>query len=585
MPTAKLGPPGLIDIETKFMEKDLVKRVPGTKWDKERLVWVATLTWATCQALRGVFGQHLEVAEDLAAWARAEYASRVHPCLTLREMNDFNGQGLINEAYTQIFPRWDDLFPFQQVTVCFMLTAGSALNATQMRLGKTIETIATMALQGQQALPGLVVAPNTMKQVWKKAFTEWAPWLRVEVVTGGLAQRRKTIDRIGEDLDVVIVGWEALRTMSRLAPYGSIALADKEKEPGPLNREWGMVVCDEAHRMKDPKSKQTRAAWAVGQTARFRMPLTGTPAANHLGDLWSLMHFVDPNEWPRRTQFIDRYCQTIPNVFGGLQIAGLNPQTEREFRLIFEPRAIRHLRAVVLPQLPEEVRQIRTVQMGTKQRKAYDSIKTRMVAELEDQTLVVTNPLAKLTRLQQFSAAHGELVNDELVLTEPSCKIDALEELAEELAGTPAIVFAESRQLIQLGERRLAKLGVPFVSIHGEVPNEQRFQNVERFQQGDIPFCLMTLGAGGEGLTLTAASVVIFLQRSGSLVKNLQAQDRILGPGQLAEKVFIIDVVTEESVEEHLHMVTYGKAERLEEVVRDRDALLRVIRGGPHEDA
>lgn len=570
MPRAELNVElARIDIESSFMEKDLVKGIPGSRWDAEVKMWHAPLSWGTCQALRGTFNERLEVGPHLAEWAWADRSARVDPCLQLRVTED-PGDGVFTAP---------GLFAFQEAGVRFFGYSNRSLCGDEMGLGKSVMGACWLRAMGVAALPALIVCPNTMRRVWARELATWASSLRVVVLSGSTPKRTKTLADPGS-WDVVITNWESLRNLSRLAPYGSISLSDKEKQNGPLNEvAWQTVIADEAHRSKDPKAKQTRGLWAVASKAVHRLALTGTPIANHPADLWSLMHFIAPEDWPGKSRFVDRYCLAAPNAFGGLEISGLNPRTESEFRAILEPRFIRRTKAAVLPQLPAKTYQIRTVEMAPKQAKAYEQMRSTMLAELESgEVISATNPLARLTRLQQFACAYATVTPDGVRLTEPSCKVDALEELVDELAGTPAAVFAESRQLIELCERRLAKLGVHFVSIRGGIGEQEREDNITRFQQGDVPICLVTLGAGGEGVTLTAAPYAIFLQRSWSLVKNVQGEDRVHRIGQTA-RVQVIDLVTEGTVEEHLQLVVKGKAERLEEVVRDRALLLRIFAG------
>ncbi|MGH9200745.1 MAG: C-terminal helicase domain-containing protein, partial [Vicinamibacterales bacterium] len=161
--------------------------------------------------------------------------------------------------------------------------------------------------------------------------------------------------------------------------------------------------------------------------------------------------------------------------------------------------------------------------------------------------------------------------------TEPSCKIDALLELIEELGGAQATVFAESKQLIDLAAKRLDKQKVTYTLLTGDVPESKRNDNVKRFQAGDVQLFLATLGAGSESITLNAAAVSIFLQRSWSLVKNLQGEDRVQGIGQAADHVEVIDVVARNTLEEARLRVIGQKEARLHEITRDPKMLYRLL--------
>jgi SNF2 family DNA or RNA helicase len=267
--------------------------------------------------------------------------------------------------------------------------------------------------------------------------------------------------------------------------------------------------------------------------------------------------------------------------------AGVKSEHAEELFRILDPRFIRRLKKSVLPQLPEKIYTTRYVRMETpgggmsKQGVAYESMRKEMLAELDGGILMASDPLAKAIRLTQFASACGAIVDGNLVLTEPSCKVDALEEILLELGDEKAVVFAESRQLIELAHARLVKLsgvksgpffGLKFGIITGRVPEQDRSEYVRQFQGGGLKAILLTLGAGGEGLTLTTASTVIFLQRSWNSVQNTQAEDRVHRIGQ-DSSVTIIDVVTEGTIEERIRAGLRGKAAMAEEICRDEERM------------
>ena len=594
--TIELAPNGArINVTSGYRDKDAVKLVPGTRWDADERIWHAPLSWAACKQFRGVFGDRLHVGEALAGWAWNEFRNRVERVEQLKQLED------VDTAVDQ------DLWPPQRVGVEFLTIVGQGLLGDEMGTGKTVQVLRALRRLGPGARPVLVVCPNTVKRTWLELGRQWAPELKVHVVQGGAVQRRKQIQAfLDEDGDVLVVNWESLRLHSRLAPYGSVRLkkcgeCDKregdaeltvarcEVHPKELNEiEWGTIVADEAHHAKDPKAKQTRALWAVAhQQDAYRYALTGTPIANHPGDLWALLHFLRPEEWPRKTAYVDRYALATWNPFGGLDIAGLKPETRDEFYSIFDSRFLRRPLDQVMPHLPPVVAESRYVELVPKQRKAYKQMLEQQIAILEggdgdgaDGAVIATNPLAVLTRLIQFASAYAELDEDgHAVLSEPSCKLDALEEIADDL-NEPMVVFAESRQLLQLAEQRWAKKGRSYVSVHGQVEPATRAYNVQLFQDGQVSACFVTLGAGGEGLDglQHGARVEVWLQRSFSLLKNKQGEGRLRRGGQAADSLLRIEVVSEDTVEEHQRALLAAKDERFEEIVRDRDVLLNLLK-------
>jgi len=206
-------------------------------------------------------------------------------------------------------------------------------------------------------------------------------------------------------------------------------------------------------------------------------------------------------------------------------------------------------------------------------------MRDEMLAELDNgEQTYVTNSLSKLTRLRQFASAYAHINEDgDLKLTAPSCKVEAMIEIAEELGGKPAVVFAESKQLIVLAGAALTKHGYEVGYVTGDVTDDERAGFVTAFQRGELQFLLVTLGAGGEGLTLDRADVVIFLQRSFSMAKNRQAEDRIVGqtsgPG-----LEVIDIVARDTIEARVQEVLGDKERISEEILRDRSTFERLLK-------
>jgi SNF2 family DNA or RNA helicase len=561
-----------IVLHHEFREKERIDLIPGVRWANKEKLWKLPLSWAGCCQLRGVFGDELHVGPELDAWARNEIATRILPCMELRTAED---------APALAGGLFGNLLPFQRAGVAFMATAGSALNADEMGLGKTVQGIGVLEALGDSAYPALVVCPNSMKLPWQEeygkngeligGFKKWAPGRRTSVVTGSLAKRREAIARVAAgEADVAIINWEGLKSFSALAYFYGIALTDKEKEEKELNAiPWKTIIADEVHRAKDPHTMQTRALWYIGDRAEHCYALSGTPADEALENTWAIMRFLAPAEYPASGKFFNRYGQKSFDVFGYEKIVGLLGETSQELFSFLDPRMIRRTKKAVLSQLPEKVYTTREVEVTGKQRTAYDSLRKEMLAELDSGTLIALDPLSKLTRLLQFASAHGDIDADgNLILTEPSCKVEALEEVVQELGGEQAVVFAESRQLIEIAHAKLVKLGYSVGMVTGMVSEMDRADNVRRFQAGELKLLLVTLGAGGEGLTLTAAQTAIFLQRSWSSIKNLQAEDRVHRIGQEGS-VTIVDIVAVDTVEQGVQAVREAKAEKLEEILRD----------------
>jgi SNF2 family DNA or RNA helicase len=289
-----------------------------------------------------------------------------------------------------------------------------------------------------------------------------------------------------------------------------------------------------------------------------------------------LLHFIAPDEWPSRVKYLDRYADIQWNQWGGMDVHGLKPANAEEFHSLVDLRLLRRTKDLVLPWLPEKVYERRDVEMHPKQARAYKSFKERMVAELDGGTGMALSQLTLATRLTQMASAFGEINEDgDLRLCAPSSKIDELVELLAEMGEEPLVVFAQSRQLIGLAATRLEREGISYSQIVGGQSEDERTKGEQDFTEGRVRVILLTMGAGAEALSLTRASTVCFLQRSWSLVQNLQAENRNHRPGQ-ENKVVIVDLVTPGTIEEAQQEAIRAKGERLEEIVQDRRLLLDI---------
>ena len=578
-------------LTTDWRYKELCKSLPGASWSPKDQVWRAPLSWTTCLALRSTFRDGLTIGPNLTEWATNELNTRITPSNALRELESADGD--------------EDLFPHQRAGVQFLKTARRALLADEPGLGKTAQAIrALKALQesGEDVFPALIVCPNTLKKNWAREFARWWPGgVKTQVIKGSSAQRKKQFD---SDADVYIINWESLRSHSRLSGYGSIALVHCkacgglneavtetrcEVHPRELNAiDFKAVVADEIHRSKDPKSKQSRALWSATGDAEIRFALTGTPIANNVVDLWSILHWLSPKDWPSKTKWIDRMIDIMLNAFGGMMVIGVKPMMQDEFYKSVNPVMRRMLKKVVLPHLPPVINERRDVEMSPKQRKAYEQMRDTMIAELESgDALTAPSILTQTTRLLQFASSYADMVVDEssgelkTVLTEPSCKVDSLmDDISNGDFGDDSVaVCAVSRQLIEILSAAMTKAKIPHGLITGAQNEDERQKAVDDFQEGRIKWILFTAQAGGVGITLTAARRLVMLQRPWSLVDHKQALDRVHRIGsEIHDSIFIMDYVTEGTIEERVLQVLETKSDNFEQIVRDKDQLMKLLK-------
>lgn len=592
---------GEIRVKTHWTEKDLAAAVPGLNHSSKLEAWHGPLSWATCIILSQIFNGRLELGPSLLWWGN-ETKRWVDAAMYWRDRTD--SADLCTPDSDDPFCR---LYSYQRTGVNFLgLIPDGALLADEMGCGKTPQVLTALNSPHVQTLPALVICPNSVKGQWAEEAAIWCPNAHPYVIGGGAVGRRKQLDAARDDPNaLIIINFEAVKLHSRLAPYGSVRLircvecggpdekvtsARCHKHPKELNEiPFLTVVVDEAHRMKEPSSQQTRACWAVmhQETVTKRWALTGTPIANHVGDLWSIMHGVARNDFPTKTEFIERFALLAWNSSAGLDIVGVNPDRRSEFDTIVKPRTRRMLKSIVLPHLPSKIRMIREAPLIPKQRKAYEEMQNEMVTILDDGDMVISKTnLTKATRLLQFSSSYATIEvipkddgsSEQVVrLSEPSPKLDVLMEVLEELGDRQVVICALSRQLIELAAQRLDRCKpepISYRMLTGAVPDFQRPVNIREFQEGKARCMLFTIQAGGVGVNLTAADTIVFLQRSWSMIENKQATDRVHRIGsERHESITVIDIVAPDTIEVDQIRRLREKEDRLDEIVRDRERL------------
>jgi SNF2 family DNA or RNA helicase len=534
------------------------------------------VTWAAVVQLSHLFGTMWRPGPRLSAWLAQE---------TMRRAGD-RGQLLATLPPEGLVPR-----PYQIDGALMIGSLGRALLFDDPGTGKTITTILGLVerwmVQAEQApvTPILVIAPASVVDPWVEAWKTWAPQWPAIAWRGSPERRRSIADnRARWGFQVFVTSYDTARM-------------DAAKGR-PLDRLGARsVVIDECHLIKSTHSGRSLAARRLARRADNFVALSGTPITHHTGDLWPALEALEPLAWPSSERYKSRYCMTVPGDYSS-KVIGLNPATDAEFRLTLLGQHRRVAKADVLQQLPPKVYSVRTVELPEAYRKAYDDLEDKMIAELPDgDELAIMDVLAKLTHLGSLSCAPcdvritveipetgpraGEEVEHiHLDMKAPSWKVDALLEVLAERPGEPVVTFAPGRQLMTLAGASAAGAGLQVGYVVGGQSMRERTETVERFQKGKIDLLCATTGAGGVGLTLTAARTVVFLQRPWSLVEATQAEDRCHRIGsEHHDSIEIIDVVAANTVDARVRKVLYGKAGQLAELLQDKRIVTELLGG------
>jgi superfamily II DNA or RNA helicase len=482
-----------------------------------------------------------------------------------------------------------------QPTVCFRVAAEDSLFVIE---NYVVTHNTHMALAGASVLadtygdadvfPMIIVTPKTVVRAWSRLAEQFFPDMVVREVAGPAAKVRKALE---PGAQIYVMGYSVLRGYSRIAGYGGAPpLTDEQRADKEIQAlDVKTFIVDEAHRVSNPATQQTRAAWAVADGANHVIALTGTPMQDSPENLWAILRMLDKKSFPGIGQYRERYLDMVPNPFGGWDIRGIKRSTEHEFFGVFHTISRRAEKKEVLPFLPPKVYSKRWIELPAAQRTAYNKMAKQYLLETENGTITADNAMVVAGRLIQMSNATLEILPnpkegepDLVRMINPSPKVKAfMEDLkAGDYDDTSVVIFSDSRQLLDLCAEAMAHDGYDFVSITGDTPTEERNTAIDRFQSGAVRFILISR-AGDTGITLSRASVMVRLTRAWSYITHSQAEDRVHRVGsEIHASVEFVDYITEGTVEEGQIARLNDKAEKATAILRP-DELRAMIGGKP----
>lgn len=414
--------------------------------------------------------------------------------------------------------------------------AGACL-ADDMGLGKTVQTIAYLLFMAKKGA-ALVVAPASVVPNWRKELQRFAPALNVSILNES-SDRQQTIQQ-AKGFDIV------------LSTYGLLV----SEEETLTAKKWNIICLDEAHTIKNRETKTS--ACAMKLQAENRVILTGTPIQNHLGELWNLFQFINPGLLGSYDLFQQKYITPIEQ--------DKDKQRQLQLNRIVHPFMLRRTKQEVVEELPDKQEITLSVELSDEEMGIYEAIRRKAKAMLaEGGASVNVSALAEITKLRQASCS-ATLVEKKW---KGECsKINLLIDLMNELKDgkNRALIFSQFTSFLNLVRQALDKAGEEYLYLDGSTPMKQREKLVQEFQQGDCPFFLISLKAGGLGLNLTGANYVIHLDPWWNPAIEQQATDRAYRIGQ-EQKVTAYHLVAAHTIEE--------KIIRLHETKRNlADALL-----------
>ncbi|MBP7686223.1 MAG: DEAD/DEAH box helicase, partial [Deltaproteobacteria bacterium] len=390
--------------------------------------------------------------------------------------------------------------------------------ADEMGLGKTVQTIALLLARVDQG-PALVVAPTSVTSNWESELKRFAPTL-VPIMYRG-ARRAKLLEEL-EPNQVLITSYDTLARDVEL-------MGDTR---------FGVLVVDEAQAIKNARTQRAKSVRSVN--AQVRVALTGTPVENHLGELYSLMRVVNPGLLGTWSHFRERYALPIERDDDSRQREAL--------RETLRPFILRRTKRAVAPELPPRTEVIHSVELSPEERALYEAERSDALRHLADDEGQRFELLAALTRLRRM-ACHPRLVHPDSPV--PGSKLAAFMRLARELREEDhrALVFSQFTSHLAIVREALELARIPSLYLDGATPQPERARLVDDYQQGQVPFFLISLKAGGTGLNLTAADYVIHLDPWWNPAAEDQASDRAHRIGQ-ERPVTVVRLVAQDTIEE-----------------------------------
>ncbi|HMO97895.1 MAG TPA: DEAD/DEAH box helicase [Kiritimatiellia bacterium] len=409
----------------------------------------------------------------------------------------------------------------------------SGILADEMGLGKTIQALAWLTLsrldKRASGKPALVVCPTSLLENWADECRRFTPELSVHIVHG--QDRRKTLDKL-EKTDLVITSYALLRRdIEHYQRY-----------------EFSAAILDEAQHIKNHSTQNARAAKKL--RAVHRLVLTGTPVENGVTDLWSIMDFLMPGYLGHHQHFRRHY--EAPIAAGGES----GQSVQQRLRQKVHPFLLRRLKREVAKELPERLDRTAYCTMTPEQRAVY----RQLLESTSQQITGLVNAqgftrsrfmiLKTLTRLRQACCHLNLLKMPDVQFKHPSGKLDLFMELLDEAmdGGHRVLVFSQFVSMLHIIRDQLTKNGIPFCYLDGSTIH--RWEEVQRFNaQDDIPLFLISLKAGGTGLNLTGADMVIHFDPWWNPAVEDQATDRAHRIGQ-HKTVYNVKLITRDSIEE-----------------------------------
>lgn len=430
--------------------------------------------------------------------------------------------------------------------------------ADDMGLGKTIQllTVILSYIQesGEERETSIVISPSSLALNWMNEAKKFVPNVKTKVISGTASDRKKIIENL-KDYDLVITSYDLLKRD-----------IEKYKE---INYHFKYIIADEAQYLKNSNTQNAKAIKEL--KAETRYALTGTPIENSLAELWSIFDFIMPGYLFPYKKFKTSYETPI--------VKDNNQDAMAKLKMLIEPFILRRTKKEVLTELPEKTITVLNNTMEEEQEKIYLSYLVKAKQEVADQIKVKGFEksqimiLAALTRLRQICCHPGLFISD---YKGESSKLTQCMEIIEDAvsAGHKILLFSGYTSMFEIIQKQLAEKNIKYFKLTGSTKVNERIQLVDEFNTNpDIKIFLISLKAGGTGLNLTGADMVIHYDPWWNASAENQATDRVYRIGQ-KNNVQVYKLITSNSIEEKIYELQQKKSELIDNMLATKTSFI-----------
>lgn len=409
-------------------------------------------------------------------------------------------------------------------------------------------------INGRNKRASLVVSPSSLSLNWQNEAQKFAGELQTLVIRGTLAERRRQIEELGE-YDLVITSYDLLKR--------DIALYEEK------DYQFRYIIADEAQYLKNSNTQNAKCIKKIKADTKYA--LTGTPIENSLAELWSIFDFIMPG-------YLFSY-RTFKSMYETPIVKGESKEVMEKLKMLIEPFVLRRNKKEVLTELPDKTITVLHNEMGEEQKNIYLNYLAEAKQELAEEIKLngyeksQMQILAALTRLRQI-CCHPSLFIENY--QEGSSKLDQCLEIIEEAVngGHKILLFSGYTSMFEIMEKELKQLGIRYFKLTGSTKVEERMKLVNEFNENsDVKVFLISLKAGGTGLNLTGADMVIHYDPWWNLSAENQATDRAYRIGQ-KKSVQVYKLITKNSIEEKIYELQQKKGELVDNVLSTKTSFI-----------